>query len=914
MTMRIVERTLIAGSLLALTAVAHAQSIPEIAFEEFYLDNGLHVIVHEDRKAPIVAATIWYHVGSKNEQPGRTGFAHLFEHLMFNGSEHYNDEYFAPFQEVGATGMNGTTSADRTNYFQTVPKTALDLALWMESDRMGHMLGAIDQDKLDEQRGVVQNEKREGLNEPYGTVYETILENLFPPGHPYSWPVIGSMEDLNAASLEDVYAWFETYYGPNNATLVLAGDIDLATAKSKVERYFGSIPPGPPIEKIESWELGDLDAKRVIIEDRVPQPRVYKTWRGPAWRSDDSVLLQLADYVLTSGKTSRLYKRLVYDEQIASDVGAYALDGEIGGAYVVYASALPGVSLDRLEQAIDEELDRFKAEGPTRAELERVKTEIQASFIRGMEQVGGFSGKSQILAQNAVFGGRPDFYLHTFDVLSTATPESVQQVARKWIAGNAVVIEVHPFADLTSATTDVDRTELPMPDEFPVAQFPELERTTLSNGLEVIVATRSAVPVVRLSLQLDAGYAADQFGSPGAASMAMAMLDEGTTSRNALEISDDLRRLGATLGTGSNLDRSSVTMSALKSNLDESLDIFADVILNPSFPEDELERQRPLRLAQIREEKTTPDAMAFRVLPQLLYGDGHAYSLGLTGTGTEESVAGMTRADLMEFHDNWFRPDNATLIVTGDTSLGEIAPKLERLFAGWAPGDVPTKTLPSVEPPAAQRVFLIDNPGSEQAFIIAAQLIAPMSVDDEPAINAMNDVFGGGFTSRINMNLREDKAWSYGARTRIADTAAQRLFYVDAPVQIDKTAEAMAEIARELDEYLEDRPATTQEVETSKRRSTLTLPGRWETAGTIASDIGELVRFDLPDDYWDRYPDLVAALTPAVVNAAAQSTLTPNRLTWLVVGDLAATRESIEDLGFGDVPVLDTDGSIVNDP
>ena len=902
-------------ALLLSTAAAYTQTLPEIAFEEFHLDNGLRVIVHEDRKAPIVAVTVWYHVGSKNETPGRTGFAHLFEHLMFNGSENYDGEYFAPFQEAGVTDINGTTSADRTNYFQTVPTTALDLALWMESDRMGHMLGAIDQAKLDEQRGVVQNEKRQGENEPYGTAYQTLLEMVFPPGHPYSWPVIGSMEDLNAATLEDVYAWFETFYGPNNATLVLAGDIDVATARAKAEHFFGDIPPGPPLEKRLSWEQRELDARRAVIEDRVPQARIYKAFNGPRWASEDSTLIELANYVLVSGKNSRLYRRLVYEDRIATDVGAYALDGEIGGMLVVYASAAPGVDLVTIERALDGELSRLRLEGPTRGELERARVEIESSFIRSLEEVGGFSGKAQTLAQSAVLGGRPDFYRHAFEVLSRATPEDVRRAVDTWMSGNAVALEVVPVDDFrVSSAGGADRSAPPLPETFPAAEFPALEQTTLENGARVIVASRPSIPVVELSLELDAGYAADRPGKSGVASLTLAMLDEGAGSRDALEISDELARLGANLGTGSSLDMSTVSLSALKRNLDASLELFADIVLAPTFPGDELERQRELRLADIREEKTTPLSLALRVLPGLVYGEQHAYGPGLTGTGTEESVAGMTREDLQDFHSAWFRPSNATFIVTGDITLEEIAPRLEALFGGWRDAPVPEKSLDIVEPADAERIFLIDDPAAGQGYILAAQLLPPLEIETEPAVSAMNDVFGGSFTSRINMNLREDKAWSYGARSQVAATAAQRLFLVRAPVQIDRTADSMTEIARELREYRDGRPASSGEVATSIRRSTLTLPGRWETAGAIAADIRQLVRFGLPDDYWDRYPERISGLTAEVVNATIRDLITPDRLTWVVVGDLDVIEDDIRALGFGEVVVLDRDGRILTSP
>ena len=705
--------------LLALAALACAAlrpalaKDPDIPFAEFRLDNGLRVIVHEDHKAPIVAVTIWYHVGSKNETQGRTGFAHLFEHLMFNGSEHYNDEYFRPFEEVGATSMNGTTNSDRTNYFETVPTSALDLALWMESDRMGHLLGAIDQKKLDEQRGVVQNEKREDDNQPYGKVYAQIVANLFPPGHPYSWETIGSMEDLNAATLDDVKRWFQTYYGPNNATLVLAGDIDLATAKIKVQHYFGDIPPGPPLVVRERWIPDAVPASRIVMQDRVPQARIYKVWRGPEWRSDDTPLLELADAVLTSGKSSRLYHRLVYDDQIATDVGAYPIDGEIAGGYVVYATATEGQDLAAVEHAVDEEMARFLRDGPTRTELERVRAELKGSFVRGIEQVGGFRGKSNILAENAVFGGRPDFYKHSLDVMNAATPEQVRAAARRWLTGNALALEVRPFPTTLAADKDgADRTEIPKPESFPDAPFPALAQATLANGLRLIVAERHAVPVVQLSLQVDSGFAADQFAAPGVANLAMDMLDEGTTTLSALQINDRIASLGAELATGANLDFAVVSLSALKDNLDASLGVYADVILSPAFRPEELERAKRLLLAQIQEEKNTPEQMALRILPRLLYGEGHAYSIPMTGSGTEQSVAAITRDDLAKFHSTWFKPNNATLVVVGDTTLAEIRPKLEALFARWQRGDVPKKALPSVTLPAKPRVFLIDRPGA----------------------------------------------------------------------------------------------------------------------------------------------------------------------------------------------------------
>lgn len=892
------------------TASFAAEDDLDIPFDEFRLDNGLRVIVHEDHKAPIIATNLWYHVGSKNENPGKTGFAHLFEHLMFNGTENYNDEYFGPFQDVGATNINGTTNTDRTNYYQTVPTTALDLALWMESDRMGHLLGAVDQDKLDEQRGVVQNEKRQRENQPYGKAFDYINENVFPAGHPYSWSTIGSMEDLNAASLDDVREWFAAYYGPNNATLVLAGDIDVATAREKTELYFGDIPPGPPLARLSSWVPTLAHDRRMIVEDRVPQARIYKTWPTPEWGNVESEWLSLAGSVLGDGRNSRLYQRLVYEEQVATDIAVYAAADEIAGGFLVMATAQPGENLETVERLLDEEIERFMADGPSRDELARIVTETRAGFIRANERV---SGKARILIEGAVFGGRPDAYIDSLAILDSAEPDDLRDAARQWLSKPAFTLEIHPFEDnLTATTQGADRSEPPYPASFPQAEFPDLQIGELSNGIRLIVATRDAVPVIQMSLQMNVGYAADQFSQPGTAGLTIDMLEEGTTSRDALQISEELAELGAELRTGSNLDYSFISFSTLTENLEPSLEIYGDVILNPAFPESGLERLKRLSIARIQREKTTPASMALRLFPQLIYGEGHAYSLPMTGSGTEAAVAALQRSDLVDFHATWFRPNNATMIVVGDTNLAEITPRLEALFEDWAPGEIPEKSIPAVTLPEQARVVLVDRPGSEQSFIIAGHVMAPRSDERELAIQAMNTSFGGSFTSRVNLNLREDKAWSYGVRSIIVDTMKQRPFITYAPVQTDKTAASMLELDREFREIRSSRPVTAEEVSTSKRQDILGLPGRWETARAVMSDIAEIVRFGLAEDYWRQYPALVEAVDVAEVNAAARALLAPDSLTWVVVGDLALIEADIRALNLGPVELMDADGNLLS--
>src|SRR5467141_1980465 len=775
----------------------------DIPYERFVLDNGLTVIVHEDHTAPIVAINTWYHVGSKKEKPGKTGFAHLFEHLMFGGSEHAPGRYIDGMERIGATDLNGTTNPDRTNYFENVPTSAVDDTLWMESDRMGHLLGAFDEKTLTLQRGVVQNEKRQGENQPYGVTRQLITQNTYPAGHPYSWTTIGEMADLDAASMNDVKEWFRTYYGPSNVVLVLAGDIDLKTAREKVEKYFGDIPSGPPVAHQQVWVAKMTGTHRQVVQDRVPQARIYKVWNIPEYGNADSVYLDMVSDILSIGKTSRFYKRLIYDDQIATGADAGVDLREIGGQFHVQATARPGQGLAQVEKELDEELARFLKDGPTAEELQRVKTQYDADFIRGVERIGGFGGKSDRLAQSEVFRGSPDAYKDWLKLVRAATAEDLKAAANRWLADGVYILEVLPFPPYKTAAAGADRSKAPEIGTPPELKLPKLQRAKLSNGLSVVLAERHEVPLVSFWMTSDAGYAADEFAAPGNASMTMALLSGGTKARNALEISDQLAMLGAELRANSNLDMSTVRLSALKSKLDPSLELFADVILNPSFPDADCKRQQKLQLAAIEREKNTPVQMALRVFPGLLYGAQHAYGNPLTGSGTAASVAKMTREDLAKFHDVWMRPNDSTLIVVGDTNLAEVTPKLEKLFAGWKAGKAPAKNIGTVQQAPKSVVYLVDKPGALQSVIIAGHVAPPTNNPKEIAIEAMNDGLGGNFAARLNMNLREDKHWSYGAQSLLWPARGQRPFIALAPVQTDKTKESMAEMNKEFRSILE---------------------------------------------------------------------------------------------------------------
>lgn len=893
--------------LLPVLALAQPKKYPEvdIPYKKFVLDNGLRLIVHEDRKAPIVAVNIWYHVGSKNEKTGKTGFAHLFEHLMFNGSENYNKDYFKLMESIGATDLNGTTNKDRTNYFQNVPVSALDQVLWLESDRMGHLLGVIDSARLDEQRGVVQNEKRQGENQPYAIAWEQTTKNSYPAGHPYSWTVIGSMEDLNAASLDDVKEWFKTYYGPNNAVLVIAGDIDANTAFEKVKKYFGAIPPSPPIAKHEAWIAKMREAKRQEAQDRVPQPRLQKTWNTPQWGTREMAHLQLLSRILTDGKSSRLYKRLVYDDQVTTNVYTYVDDAEIGGQFYIQADAKPDVPMEKVEAAVNEELKKLVTTGVTAGELERAKIQYLAQFVKGAERIGGFGGKSDILAENEVYGGSPDYYKKTQAWIQEAKPEDIKKVAADWLDATSVyTLAIKPYPEMKAATADVDRSKLPSMDNAPEVKFPAAEKFTLSNGLPVMLVKRSSVPVVNIRLLVNAGYSADQTSKPGVSMMAMNMLKEGTKTRTALKISDELADLGASLNTYANIDQSVLSMNALKANLDKSLDLFSDVLQNPMFPQKEIDRLKQEQLLNIKQEQAQPVLMGLRILPKLLYGENHAYGTPFTGSGYEETVRTITQADLKRYYGDWFAPNNATLLVVGDITQAELKAKLEPRLAAWKSRQVPQKAIANAPMPEKPRVIIVDKPDAIQSIVFAAQLAPTGSSSDWMNMDMMNRILGSEFTSRINMNLREDKHWSYGSGSFLLDTKGQSMFLGYAPVQTDKTKESIIELKKELEQYLKEKPATDEEFGKVQQNAVLQLPGGWETNGAVLSALEEQVKYNRGDDYWTNYASRVRNLTVKDVHAAAGKVIKPSQMVWIVVGDRTKIEQGIRELNIGEIQVM----------
>ncbi len=963
--------------------------LPPIKFTEFRLANGLRVILHEDHSTPIVGVNIWYHVGSKNEVPGKTGFAHLFEHMMFQGSKNYDDDFFKPIQEAGGS-LNGSTNPDRTNYWEVVPSNFLELALFLEADRLGGLLDVLNEAKLANQREVVKNEKRQNYdNRPYGLVGAKINETLYPKTHPYHWLTIGSLDDLSAASLEDVKNFFRRYYTPNNATLTIAGDFTPAEARRLVEKHFGPIPRGPEVTPVPMQAVTIPELKRINLEDRVALPRVYTVWPVPPQFTPDEASLDSLATILAGGKSSRLYKTLVYERQIAQDVSAFNNAAEIAGQFQIVATAKPGKTLAELEGAINEEIERIKQTPPTAEEIERAYNAREASFIYSLQTVGGFGGKNDQLNQYATFLNRPDYFNEDLARYRRVTPEDVKRVANQYLTDGRLVVNVTPRARgrsagepvpespakaAAAATTPAPQTAgapqtggaaaattgeaattatkaaaaatapagaappttaapakgepakpagvqkrdpqqaaagasaLPKPGPEPRLVLPKIERHRLSNGLQVFLVRHSELPVVNMNLIIKSGASSDPENLPGAASLTADLLDEGTKTRNALEISNALASIGARLGVSAGWDSSSADLTTLTRHLDRALDIYADVLLNPAFPETDLKRLRSSRLASLQQQRDNADAIAYLVYSSILYGDKHPYGRPLTGN--EASLNAIAEADVRRFYETHYRPNNAALIVAGDVTAATLLPKLERAFGAWKPGQVPAADI-SMTPPARDRagIYLVDKPGAAQSVIQIGQVGVPRSTPDYFPLVVLNSMLGGQFVSRINLNLREDKGYTYGARSGFEYRRGAGPFAASGGVFTNVTKESVGEFLKELRGIRGEIPVTERELEYAKQGILRGFPRGFETPGQIADRLSALVLYDLPDDYFNNYSARVRAVTLQDITRVANRYLDPSRMAILVVGDRKAIEPGLRSLGIGDsITLLDVEG------
>ena len=900
--------TSIALLFLALAAQAQDLAGVDIPYERHVLGNGLTVLIHEDHTAPQAFVNVYYKVGSRDERPGKTGFAHLFEHLMFNGSENADGEYFEPVQAVGGS-LNGDTSFDRTRYFQTVPNTALERILWLESDRMGHLLGAVTQEKLDQQRGVVQNEKRRSDNRPYSQVFPTLLAGLFPEGHPYSWPTIGSMEDLDAAELEDVHEWFKAWYGPANAILTVAGAIDPAEALELVELHFGDIAAGPPVSHRDDWVPDRRSNTFETFQDRVANPLLFRGWALPGRDHEASAMASLAARILGGDPSSRLYRRLVKEEGLAVAASISVLPLDLASIATLQVVVVPGADIDRVRDVVAEELARFAAEGPTATELELTKTQIAGSIIKGLDSL---SGKANLLAESEYYGGSPDAYKRGFAWIDGATREKVRAAAANWFGTGYHEILVTMFGEHAVAATGADRSAIPSVDSYPPATAPAVQDFTLRNGIPVRFVPRMGVPAVSILGQFRVGAAITVDENPAAAGIAMAALAKGTKKRSADDVIADLKRTGSSFNVSIGSDVTRATATTLTSKFDAAMELAADVLRNPSFDAKEVALLKDVAAASIAQAKTNPSSVANLYLEAVLY-EGHPYG-GMPASA--EDVTALTRDDLHQAYQRRIRPQDLTLYVVGGIEPEVLVDTLNRHFGDWKPAKGEALVADVMKRPVADdsRIIVFDMPGAPQTNIVAAQVVDPPYQEGHTEFDLANMIYGGNFTSRINSNLREEKGWSYGVRSSIDNVAGPRTWRITAQVQTDKTADTIRELIGELQAINADRPFRADELEKVRNERVRKLPAVTASAFGILSYLAENGLYGRADDYIEQRKSEYEAIALDELAPAFDQRVDPDRLTWFISGDLAAISESLKALELGEIEVWDVDGKRLNQP
>ena len=892
-------------------------ALPHLEFEKYTLPNGLQVILHVDRKLPMVHINSWYHVGSKNERVGRTGFAHLFEHMMFEGSKDANAKYFTFIEKAGANlfegGVNGTTNEDRTNYFVTLPAANLEYALWIESDRLATLTDVLTKAKLDSERDIVKNERRQGVeNQPYGRAWVLLNETVFPAGHPYSHSVIGSHEDLTAASVDDVKDFFHTYYTPNNLSLAITGDFDIAKTKQLIAKYFGPIPPGPPLDRPAHWVPVLSGEKIVEIRDHVPQERVYFAWPTPAFFEPGDAALDLTASMLTDGLSARLNKSLVYDKQLCSNIFSNESSNEIASTFFIAATARPGVSLSLVEQNITAEIARLAKEGPTEAELNRSKAKWELQYVSGLERIGGFGGQADMLNQYNTFLGDPDKFGADVERHRAVTREDLRLAADKWLnTNNRVLLRFHPENAVAApaTVTSLDRSEVPAFGADVPFHAPTVQSAKLENGLSVFVVERKDLPKVVVDFATRAGSVDDPVGREGLASLASLVMARGTRSKNALEIDDSLGDIGTSLSSYADRERSSLSVEVLSKDVPRAMSIIADVAQHPSFPQDETERERKKRLDSLAQAENQPNAISYRLTSLIAFGKDHPY--GHPTQGYRSTVESITPQELMQFHSKYWKAGSSSLTFVGDISLEKAVSLGKEFFGSWAPGEAPQVKIGPPAPLGLGKVFLINHSDAAQT-VVTEILPAPIhQAADFYPLTLADTVWGGGAGARLGSNIREDKGYSYGVFSFVESFSTAGLWTASGGVQTDKTKEALVEFQKELHFIAGEKPVSEKELTAAKDARIRGYAQKFESMGRVAGQVEELWGLGLPMSELERAPQELQQATLSSVNGAAEKYATPSRTTLLLVGDLSKIEKGVRDLNLGEVIILDAEGKPV---
>ena len=887
-----------------------------IAYEKVTLSNGLDVILHEDHSIPLAAVNVWYHVGSKNEVPGRTGFAHLFEHVMFEGSGHHNSSHFEPLQKVGAN-LNGSTNPDRTNYWEDVPSNYLELALWLESDRMGFLLDALDQQRFEIQRDVVKNERRQSYeNRPYGMAQWNIQEAVFPLPHPYHWMTIGSQEDLDAASLDDIKDFFRRFYSPSNASLAIAGDIHRDEAFEMANRYFGDLPPGPPVRRIGRFDSGLGGRVELEMRDKVSLPRLYIVWPALPDYDPDEGALELLRAVLADGQSSRLYRSLVYEKQIAQSVGVRNHSAEIAGQFMVEVTAAAGHDLDEIEAAVEGEIERIWREPPTSEELERAKNRMESSHYRQLARIGGFGGRADILNYYNVYYGDPGMINTGLEKYLAVQKEDILRVGQEVLSQKQVRMRVLPESSLQAGSTTVlDRTAMPPAGEEPEFVAPVPVHRTLDNGLTVTMVEKKGVPIVSFALMVQAGAISDPPELPGLSSFIAQLLPEGTTTRSSQDIANAFEFIGARLSAETRKEVSLLSTETLTRHWATALELMADVVQNATFPEHEVERIRREHLTDLRRGKDDTTFIAESIMPRLVFGRDSRY--GHPSIGTEDSVAAISREDMRSQFEKQYGPSATNLVVVGDVSLEEVMEQAQRHFGNWKNDRVVTGEADSpVGLPEGgsekTTVYLVDKPGAAQSVIRAGHVTIHRGHEDYSAMSLLNFSFGGQFSARLNQNLRQDKGYSYGFHSGISWFREPSLLVAGGSVKTAVTRESVQETLKEFDDIHVQRPVTEDELASAKAGMLLGYPAGFERPAQILGQVIQLLQHELPDDYFRNATERISGVSLDDVRGVGKERIRPQELTILVVGDRSTVEPGLKELGLPMVH-LDNEGFVLSE-
>lgn len=910
-----------------------------VEFEKYELENGLDVILHQDKSDPIVSVAIQYGVGSNREKTGRTGFAHLFEHMLFQESENVpQDQFFKKIQDAGGT-LNGGTWKDGTVYYEIVPNNALEKVLWLESDRMGFLINTVTESAFYNQQEVVQNEKRQRVdNNPYGHTSWVLDKNLYPEGHPYNWQVIGELEDLQNATVEDVKEFYDRFYGPNNATLVIAGDFEKEDAKKLIEKYFGEIKRRQEVEPLKPQPVSIAETKRLYHEDNfATAPQLNMVWPTAEQYTEDAYALDFLAEILSSGKKAPLYKVLVKEKELTSRTSAYNSSQELAGEFHISITANSGVDLDALEQGINEAFTMFETEGVTDRDIERIKAGLETQFYNGISSV---LNKSFQLASYNVFAGDPGFIETDIENIKKVTKEDVTRVYNKYIKGkpfimtsfvpkgqieliaenstkaNVVEEEIKENvakkieevnSEVVKTPSNFDRSIEPAEGTSPSLNIPESWTAELSNGMEVYGIEQNEIPTVNFSIVMEGGHLLDDKNKNGVANLMTDIMMEGTANKTPEQLEEEIEMLGASIFMYTTNESIVIRGNTLTRNFDETIKLIEEILLEPRFDEEEFARIKTKTINEIKRSAANPNVVANNVYNKLLYGEDHIFSYPTSGT--EESVAAITIADLKEFYNKNFSPSISTFHVVGKIKKDTALKNLKGLEERWSAKEVAIPEYPVANNRDKTSLYFVDIPDAKQSVINIGYISMPRTDKDFYPAEVMNYKLGGSFSGNVNLILREEKGYTYGARTGFNGSKIPGTFTASSSVRTNTTGESVQIFKDQISAYKSG--ISEEDLEFTKNALIKSNARRFETQGSLLGMLQEMSSYDLPANYIEGEESIVKGMTLEQHKALANKYLDESKMAYLVVGDAATQFAQFKNMGFDEVKLLNKEGEEV---